>query len=450
MSGNRARAYVAIALPWLFGACAGANGAQYGAMRERMARAESAPTREQVEDPFAATPTLSRAELVAAVLARNPGVEAARAAWNAELARYPQETALPDPMLSWSTRPASFDSKQVDPANDFDVAQSIPFPGKLGVRGARALAEADAALGEFGSERLRIAALASTLYDQYWVAERALETNAHHLALLEDVHRVALSRYAAGTGMQQDALAADTERAAMLREGIELDARRSILAARINALLHRAPTLDLPTVPAALDPVPVPEADDQALVSMALAQRPEIQAGAAGVRSREADVSLARREFLPDFTVRAGYETTWQEDPLKPVVGLEMNVPLQLGRRFAALEEADARLERERSRQRQIEDRVRLQVVTAIARVREAERLLEVNRTALLPATRDRVAGARAGFASGQAAFLEVMDAERALRSAEQSDFEAQAELSIRRTALGRAIGAIDGVEVQP
>jgi outer membrane protein, heavy metal efflux system len=442
-------ARIAFAVPLAVGCASVGQGTQYTTMRERVARVEhAAPAPEEaVEDPFASAATLTRSTLVAAVLERNPGLEAARAAWKAELARYPQETALPDPMFSYSTRPRSFDSRQVEPANDFDLSQEIPFPGKLGLRGARALAEADAAGGEFESERLRLAVLASSLYDRYWVAERAIETNAHHLALVEETHGVALSRYAAGTGFQQDVLAAETERATMLREEIGLETERRILAERINALLHRPAQLELPPLPEDLGSVAPPELDEQTLFATALAKRPELRAAAAEVRSREAEVSLARRDFLPDFTVRAGYETTWQEDPLKPVVGLELNVPLQLGRRFAALEEADARLVRERSRLRQLEDRVRLQVVSAVARIRESQRVLELSQTRLLPAARQRLTGARAAFSSGQATFLELADAERGLRSAEQAYFEARAELSIRNTELARAIGVVEGIE---
>jgi outer membrane protein, heavy metal efflux system len=450
--GGRLLCAAIAALPLAAAACATTGqGQQYATMQERVTRAEraaQAPTQQEAaDDPFATTTTLTRSALVAAVLERNPGVEAARAAWRAEVARYPQETALPDPMFSYTTRPRSYDSREVEAANDFGLSQEIPFPGKLGLRGARALADADAAAGEFEGERLRLAVLASSLYDRYWVAERAIETAAHHLALFEETQGVALSRYAAGTGFQQDVLAAETERAAMLREQIGFETERSILAERINALLHRPAQLALPPMPPDLDVIAPPTLDEQALIATALTKRPELRAKAAEVRARETDVSIARREFLPDFTVRAGYETTWQEDPLKPMVGLELNVPIQLGRRFAALEEADARLVRERSRLRQLEDRVRLQVVTAVARIRESQRVLELSENRLLPAARERLGGARGAFAGGQASFLELVEADRALRSAEQAAFDARADLSVRNAQLGRAIGMVEGVE---
>ena len=130
-----------------------------------------------------------------------------------------------------------------------------------------------------------------------------------------------------------------------------------------------------------------------------------------------------------------------------PVVGVELNLPIQLARRRAALEEAEARLAREKSRVRQLEDRVRFEVVSAVERLREAQHLLEISETRRLPPARDRVASARAAFASGQTSFLEFVDAERALLAAEQDGFEVRASLAIRRAALARALGEVADVE---
>lgn len=437
---QRRAAAVCTAAALAVGACAtGGQSERYDSMREQLSRIRVAPRAD--ENPFATAPTLSRTALVAAVLERNPGVEAARASWQAALARYPQETALADPMFGYSARPWSFGSSQVDPANDFSLSQALPFPGKLALRGDRALAEADAAGSGVDAERVRLAALASRLFDEYWLAERALETNTQHIGLLDEAHAAALSRYSAGKGSQQDVLAAETEQAMLSHREIELGAERRVLAERINTLLHRAPQLELPASPRELESEPARDLDEAELVARALESRPELRAKRAEVRAREADVGLARREFLPDFTLRAAYEGSWQEDPLKPVVGIEVNIPLQLGRRRAALEEADARLSREQSRLRQLEDRVRFEVASALERLRESQHLLHISQERLVPAASDRVAGARAAFASGDATFLELVEAERALRTAEQAEFEARASLAVRTAELARALG---------
>lgn len=447
MSGWTARVCAAVSALAVCAACAGpAQHARYRAQRE-VARAESFAATAEGYDPFAGTAVLSRPALVASVLARNPGLEAARATWQAALARYPQEVALPDPSFGYGVRPRSFSSDEVDPAQDFELSQAFPFPGKLGLRGEMALASADAAGESVAAERLRLAALASTLFDEYWLVTRALETNAEHQALLDELYEVALARYAAGNGSRQDVLAAETERTMLLHSGIELAADRRIVAERINTLLHRAPSEPLPAPASALDAVAAHDLDAAALADQALSRRPDLRARAARIRAREAAVALAEREFLPDFRLRGGYEGSWQETPLRPFVGIELNLPIQLERRRAALDEANALLARERNRSRSLEDRVRFEVTSAVERLREAQHLLELTRERLLPATRDRVDSARTAFETGQASFLELVDAERALRSAELGEREAEANVSRRHAELARALGDTPAVE---
>lgn len=390
---------------------------------------------------------LDRAALIRAVLARNPRVAAAQWAWHAEQARYSQETALDDPVLSYSLRPRSFGSRTVDAANDFEISQALPFPGKRSLRGARARANADGAAGDLETERLDLAERASTLFDEYWLADRALETNARHQALLGEAQRVALARYAAGVGSQQDVLGIESESAMLLHSAAELSAARRNTASGINTLLQREPNLPLPPAPDAPLLAASRALDEPTLVAQALARRPELRARLATVRAREAEVALARREFLPDFVVRAGYESSWQENPLKTMVGIELNLPLQLGRRRAALEEAQATLAREKQLVLQVEGGVRLELAVAIERVREAQHLLEISQQLRLPPARDRLAGAQAAFASGQATLLELLDAERALREAELADHQARAAISIRLAELARALGEIAGAE---
>jgi len=417
----------------------------YAALRDRLVAAPPAASAAAL-DPLEHSPELSRSALVELVLARNPGIDAARAAARAALARWPQESALPDPMFGYGLRPQSLASSEVHPGNDFELSQGLPFPGKLELRGERALSEADAAESGLALERVRLASVTSIAFDEYWLSERARETNAHQRALLAQAREVALSRYAAGTGEQQDALAAETEQAMLEHRAIELDVERSVAVERINVLLDRPPQLELPPPPLDLEP-PAEESnlDVATLVARALERRPELRALQAEVRARESEVAIARRDFLPDVTVRAGYDSTWQEVPLRPLVGFELNLPLQLERRRAALEEADAQLAREKSRLRRLENEVSLQVTVALQRLHESRHLLELSESRLVPVARARESSARAAFSAGRIAFIELTEAERALTSADQSVFEARAAFSRRVAELAKAVGNLAG-----
>ncbi len=412
-------------------ACAGPGQASHRRALEQ-ALVRSQPQRSQTssapEDPWRGAALLERGRLVEEVLRRNPTLAAARSAWRAALARYPQETALDDPMIGYTVAPRSLGVGAIPPGNIVELSQPIPFPGKLALRGEAALDEAEAAGHEFEAERLRLASLASLLFDRWYETAREVEINAAHRELVDELHRSALARYAAGAADAQDALAAELEAAELLHQSVELESDHTLVAAQIDALLHLPADAAVPPPPAVLALPERSEAGEADWLVEALTNRPDLAAARARIEKGEAQVALARREFLPDFRLKAAYDGTMDMPELRPQVGLELNVPLQLGRRRAALDQAQAELDRERSDAARVEDQVRLEVRTAAVRLHDAWHGLEIARDRMLPAARDRLASARAAFESGERPFSELLDAERRLRDV---------ELEVERAAIG-------------
>lgn len=430
-------------------ACAG-GGAHYESLREELARVQIAPTPEG-DDLFRSVPALEREALVRAVLQRNPTLRSAQAAWRAALSRYPQETSLADPMLGVGLGPRSFAASEVRDAWRTDVSQAIPFPGKLGLRGEIALGEADAAAGDFEAARLQLATVTSLLFDDYYLAARTLEVEKHHVTLLEDLERSAIARLESGQAMLQDPVQAAAELAHRRHDWIRYETALHTTVQQMNLLLHRAPELPLPPPPEDLAPAALPsdaesEADARELVTKALAARPELRAARGRVASGEAAVGLAEREYFPDFTVTAGYDATWQERPLQPSVGLQLNLPLRRERRAAAVDEAEANLSRVRSDEQAAAAEVRFSVHNALERLREACHVLHLEETEILPAAHDFVEAARVGFETGGGSFQTVIEAERGLRTAELDYEIAKADLSRRSTELVRALGRTPGL----
>src|SRR5687767_7602494 len=112
--------------------CATASSSRYRTLQEDWQSAAAGSSRADAgEGLFEGMPELSRGALVQQVLERNPTVRAAQYAWRAALARYPQATALDDPMLGGSLAPRSFGTSRVDEAYSVELSQALPFPGKL-------------------------------------------------------------------------------------------------------------------------------------------------------------------------------------------------------------------------------------------------------------------------------------------------------------------------------
>lgn len=415
-----------------------------GAVRRAYARAE-APAARDTPAPFDAAASLTREELVTEVLHRNPSLESARQAWRAALARPAEAGSLDDPRLGAALAPWSLGSDTVNAAYTFEISQALPFPGKLALREEIALADAEASGHDYAATRLRVALLASQLYDDYYLAGRAAEINAHHVALLGQLQEVALARYEAGEVSQQDPLQAESEKAMLDHAQILRETDRRIAAERINALLHRPPGVPLPPPVPLGEPPPEP-IEDETLAREAFAARPELQAADARTGGRARAVDLARREFLPDLGVFARYDRFWEEKELRPVVGVEVELPLRLDRRRAALDEAQAELARADSERARAEDTVRLEVITAAERLREAHHLHTLARDRLVPAARDRAVAARAAYETGRESFATLIDAERGRREAELELETSLVNLSRRHAELERALGRLPGL----
>ena len=412
--------------------------------RSFAARAPTAPPDD--EDALARAPRLEREQLVQEVLRRNPSLDAARQAWRAVLERFPQETSLDDPMADFGLAPRSLGSSAVREGYTGSLAQRLPFPGKLSLRGEVALASAEAAEQDYEALRRRLAEAASLLFDDYYLVARAIEINDAHVLLLEQLQEIAVARYAAGEAAQQDPLQAEVEHAHRLHDAAVLRAEQRVTAARIDALLHRRGETPLPPPPARLDPPARGPLDSDALVERALRERPELRAAEARVQGRRSGVALARREFLPDVTLVGAWEGLMQESELRPVVGLSIDLPIRIARRRAALAEARAELSGATSERSALEDEVRFEVRSAVLRMEEAHHVLHLLEDRVVPAARDRVDAARAGFETGRNGFDSLIEAERELRDAELDRENALAKLSQRHAELQRAIGALPGL----
>jgi outer membrane protein TolC len=115
--------------------------------------------------------------LVAEVVAINPDIRAASAAWRAAAQRYPQEVSLDDPMFGYLLGPGSWGSDEVESAYMLEASQKLPWPGKRQMRGNIARAEANAAYYDVGEQRLRIAEAARLAYFDYYLAHRQIATS---------------------------------------------------------------------------------------------------------------------------------------------------------------------------------------------------------------------------------------------------------------------------------
>ena len=438
-SARRRLIAVALTLPLGIATAASAEHRAPPSVRSpRAAEPESA-------NPFNGVATLERRALVAAVLERNPTIEAAHAAWQAAEARPAQAGALDDPMLTYSIAPASVGA-DVPFGQVIDFSQRIPFPGKRSLRAAAASDEARAMGDDYESARRDVALMASRLFDEYYVAVRSLEIKDELDRLLDKLKQSAHAGYASGRTAQASLVRIEIEKTHIEHDQIMLASEREVIEGRINALLHRAPSATLPPPPARMDILGTADLDLSSLQEVAL-HRAEVAAADARIDAAEATAGLARREYLPDFGAGATYNSMWDDPEHRVMLGVSLNMPLQFGRRSAAVDEAEAELIQRRSERAALADSVAADVEAAHHALLAADHVMDLYDKRLIPSARDSVASARAAFETGNADLDLLLEAEGALRDAQLSYVGAVAERNRRFAELQRTIGEIPGAD---
>src|SRR5262245_54213841 len=349
--------------------------------------------------------------LIDEALGANADVAAAREAAEAARSRPPQAEALPDPMVSvayvndgWSP---SLGTREMTTLG-FMWSQGLPFPGKRRLR-ADVLA-GDAAQSEQQLERVRlgVAAAVKRAYAGVALTRELLELIREREEFWTQIEGVARARYAVGQGAQQDVLRAQIEVARTQQLRAEQEAEAEVRLAELNRLLGRPAEAPAGSVARlALDPV---ETGLDAAIEWAAALSPELKATGAAVERERLAVTLARKEFKPDFAVQVGYMNRGGLDPMWQA-GAAVSLPLYRKRPSAAVAEAEARLREIERRRESVRLLLRQRVQERLARMRAGAKVAELYQKGIIPQDRMSVESAVASYQAGKVPFIAVLEA---------------------------------------
>jgi len=383
---------------------------------------------------------LSLADVVAYAREHNPDLEAARQRASAARPVPAQAAAWDDPTVaaeSWnSPRAVPYDEAE---NNILKLSQRLPFPGKLTAKGRMAERDADIADADTRMTELAVVQATKEAYWELWALDRRVEVLQRDLELARALSSGAAQRYAAGTGLQPDALRADVERTHIATRVATTRLAREAALARLNELLSRAPEEPL-GAPRDPGPQPVPGPLDR-LVALARAHRPEVAARTAAIARDQEAVSLARRQYLPDFdlTFERFYNRD-QRDGYGAMIG--MTLPWAFAyRRNAGLDEARARLGAEEAMQRRAHDQIASSVKTALSALQAAAAEHELLVATHVPQAEQAFAASRDAYAAGQLDFTALVDTLRMVESTHIEHYDAAAAFEKAYAALEAAVG---------
>jgi outer membrane protein TolC len=405
-----------------------------------------APAFGQIIEGSGSVEAISLPDLYKEIRANNPSLRAARLETDALSTRNRQSSTLPDPTVMITFQPFPLYTARGTQRSQWRVEQMIPFPGKLGLAGEIADRSADISgfemktLGEDLFHQVKVA-----YYELYRIQqqERLIRDFQNQL---EDFEAAAAIKYQVGSGLQQAILKAQLEKNSLSRMLIILSQQRQSAAESMTRLLNRSTPTSFGDI--RLELPPLPDADEAALLAVALDHRPEVDALNSAALRAELQVKLAQKQFLPDIGFNVTYfdvgsadvpPTATGRDAL--ALGVSLKVPLQRRRLNAAVEESQVRQNQIRARQEALDTAFRTQIRDLLNRLKLELEQLALYDEGLIPQAETTLEATLSSYTTGRTDFLDLLDAQRMLFSLRTSYEDTVANYLKDSAALERTLG---------
>lgn len=380
-------------------------------------------------------------EFIEVARRRNPEIIAARKSWEMAKARILPAKTWPAPEVGVEYWGFPRQSANVGSASEtwYDVAQTIPFPGKLSLRGKSAVHQARREEAVYRATERDITAKIKEAYYGLLLAQRSIKLYDDTVEILRRFANIAGSKYAVGKTSQPNVLKAQVELSKMQNRAITARQEIETSRAKLNALLDRRPE-----EPVSADDEPVitgTEPPIEELEKTALAHSPEVNAANHHVNHMQAELAAKRADYLPDFMVQYTLRT---RDGLRPdsVAVLKMTLPFVWFWRQGSIvkstrfetEHADAMFEAEKVK-------TAYEIKDSLTQVQTARRLVELYKTTILPQTEQSLKVSESGYRSDVVTFLDLLDSERVYVDSALEYYKAVSDYGVMLARLERVLG---------
>ncbi len=394
-------------------------------------------------------------QLLLEVLDRNPRIARLVAEAAAAEQRAPQVKGPPDPVatLTWWVLPPQTRTGPQHAA--INISQRLPWFGTLERAEKAALWDAAVVRGRLDSARLEALTEARIGYLELQFLDAEQRVLADDVATLAHYTELALARYAAGVGRNQEVIKLDAEITRVRARLLGVDERRAAVVARLNAMRDRPQSVVVDVA----EPLPIAsevELDPVALRERAMTARPEMRAAAAAAEAASIRTELARKGAKPDIFFGLNYGAVERRNDaagrLNPpenngddVLGLSagMSVPVWRSRVDAEIEESVQRVlaadEARREAAASI-DRALGELIHRIPLLREQVRLYD---EVLVTQAEASLESAESAYSVGTADALDLLDAERVLLQVRIAAERARADLKIAHARLEGAVAGL-------
>jgi outer membrane protein TolC len=395
---------------------------------------------------FAQAP-LSLSEAVIEAMAKNPEIQVLQRRLEVASARAKQAPYLEDPEIAIQFGGVPFSQptnlNQADNTS-IGIRQKLPFFGKLGLKEKIAEQEAKVVDQELRAKEREIISMVKMAYADFFMAQRSIEILREQLEIMHTIIGATESRYRVGRVTQQDVFKAQLEQSELLNQLIVAEEDSNAATVKLNTAMYRPPRT--PIQIAADLALPDVASTASSIDELALANRPELRGAEEQIARTERMHELAdRNRKFPDFMVGWDYvrmPTDMKKDRYGAMVNISIPFsPWTIGRRNYEVEESLAEIRAAKSNRDAIRNTTLKQVGESLSKVQAAKRSVQLYREGLLSQAELSFRSALAAYQTGRVEFVNLLEAQRALREARMGYYKATVSLLQNLADLERAVG---------
>jgi outer membrane protein, heavy metal efflux system len=378
---------------------------------------------------------------------RNPEYASMRHEAQAADERVAPAGALPDPKLRVELQDLTMGGEQnptLQPnrvgSTKYTLMQDLPWFGKRDLKRDIAALEAEGAKGRVLGAWTELSARIKSAYAQSYYLHRSERLTKEILDLMTRLEQIAQVRYASGLAAQQDVIRAQVEQTNLKNELIASENERRQILARINTLVARPANAPL-AEPERLRPIPALAKLDYVILEQRVRERnPQLLSEDARTKAAEKNRDLTYKNRYPDFTV--GIAPIQARNAVREwELMLELNIPLQQSSRRSQEREAEAMLSAAYARKEMTVNQALSDLAEAVSGLDAARRTEMTIANSLLPQAELTFKAALASYENGRVDFATLLDAQRQIRQAKQSQIKVQAEGQARLADIERLLG---------
>ncbi len=392
--------------------------------------------------PVSSATTLE--DLIETAKKENPELKAIESKVKAMEQRAIVEGSLDDPMFKVEFMDLPRDNPIPYPSNAmqtrYSLTQTIPFPGRLGLKKAFTSSAAGQMAAELKAKELEILSSIKTAYFDYLYDVKAIKTTTEIKGIIDALKKVAEIKYSTGLTPQQDVIKAEVELSMIDTELAELEARKDIAKINLNGLIGRKP--DTP-IGGEIEGYKHerPRLNVEELSKTAFEKSPMLLAINSNIKEAEIGKELSKRKYSIDFMFEMA--AVQREDRFPDTWNLMFGITLPIwsgkyrGMQAEAgysLESAKASLENTRINiLKELNDEVRM--------LKATERILELYEKSLAPMAEIGFKSSLVSYETGRVDFMTVIEGERTLKKTKIDYLRATADYWQRLSEIEKIVG---------